>query len=721
MREIKRLTPQTPEVIEGKSKYAPCLLSEAIYLDTETSHNYDEESGEGVGWVYQWAFTFCGEMAWGRRPSELMEALSKVARVNRLYNTKCVVYIQNLSYDIQYLKDWLISIYGEDDYKLIATNPHKFISFSIGPWVFRCTYKLANRSLAKWAKDMGTAAKKREGLIDYEVKRYQDTPLFRKDWVYMFYDVWTLEECTKAQLAAYGDNLATVPLTSTGYIRRDARKRFKEDPKNRKRFTETRLTPAVYMALRRAFAGGITHQNRFICDNIVTPPEGATIRHRDFRSHYPTQQVAKENGYPVSRFMLLYQYKDGGKPFTLEDIDKWSEENCLLIEIAIHDMEIKKGVTIPYAQSVKWYDGKAADYVPTIDDNGRVLRAQGTSVVSLTELDLKWIRKQYRFKYRILEVYAARRGPCPSYLLDTVKDKYHGKTAYKDKVKELRKAGAPANEILDAETSLMKSKNGLNGIYGMSATNPVRTDYSMDAAGVWSVEHLTVEMVEEKLDKFYKSRNSFMSYQLGVYVTAHARDELMTVVELIGYENILYVDTDSAFYVSTPESEARIKEYNERKQEHAEAIGAYITHNGKKTYFDAFDDEEEEIIRFRSLHAKAYGYETREEKDGKEEIRLHCTIAGVPERGRNRKTRIKELGSLENLRSGFVFKYCGGTRCVYIEHPPTTLDIDGHLTEVAGAAVILPVEKTLSGLITHEEYMAGWEVIEDDNDLKLGG
>lgn len=734
MEKIKKLTPLTVPVLEGKSKYSPDILSEAVYLDTETSHVFDEETGTGAGWVYQWAFKFADEWAWGRKPSELLTALESIVIANRLYKAKLIVYVHNLSYDIQYLKDWLIEKYGKDSYKLLATAPHKFITFEIGAFIFKCSYKLSNRSLAKWAKDLNTTARKQEGMVDYNLIHYQDSKLYYNDWKYMLYDVLTLEQCVKKQLENYCDTLVTVPLTSTGYIRRDARKRFKADRKNRVDFEKTALSPHLYKLFRKAFAGGLTHQNRFIKNDIVTPPQGCTIRHRDFRSHYPTQQVSRENGFPVTLFVPFYRYRQGRKPFTFEDVDKWTKTHCLLIEIVIRKMEIKKGVTIPYAQSVKWYDGRMTGFKRTIDDNGRVLKADGSSKVVLTELDLKWIRKQYTFDYVITEVWGAKRGSAPKYLIDTVKEKYLGKTQYKEELKQARKAGKDSDIIHDLESSLMKSKNGLNGIYGMSATNPVRTEYSLSVNGEWEESKLNDDIIKEKLEKFYKSRNNFMAYQLGVYTTALARNDLLTVVEIIGYENVLYVDTDSAFYVSNEETEKRIDEYNRKQKDHAEKVGAYIVHDGKKTYFDSFDDENEDIKRFVSLHAKAYAYETPRQKKRKTPIiqkvvgkavapqtiplqakrGLHCTIAGVSEKGRNGNTRIKELGCLENMHAGFTFKDCGGTRCVYIEAQPHTETINGHLLEIAGSAIILPVEKKLSGLITHEEYMNDWEVIDED-------
>ena len=65
---------------------------------------------------------------------------------------------------------------------------------------------------------------------------------------------------------------------------------------------------------------------------------------------------------------------------------------------------------------------------------------------------------------------------------------------------------------------------------------------------------------------------------------------------------------------------------------------------------------------------------------------MHVTIAGVQKKGRNGHTRIKELGSIDELKHGKVFRDCGGTRCVYIEKNDIT----------NSCAIILNTEKTLS-------------------------
>ena len=188
-----------------------------------------------------------------------------------------------------------------------------------------------------------------------------------------------------------------------------------------------------------------------------------------------------------------------------------------------------------------------------------------------------------------------------------------------------------------------------------------------------------------------------MRYQIGVYVTALARKDLMEMYWLIGPENFLYGDTDSIFYLSTPEIEERIEAENRRREAEAIANGAFIEANGKRVTYDAFELEKhkgdtERIIEFRFLHAKAYAYVT---DDGE----LHVTVAGVAARDAKGYTREQELGNIENLKEGFVFRRCGSTTSVYLTGDPEGVWIDGHFVETAGGCVLLPTTKTL-----HDEY-----------------
>ena len=60
-------------------------------------------------------------------------------------------------------------------------------------------------------------------------------------------------------------SITSIPLTSTGYVRRDARAAMKENPWNR----HTRLDEKLYTMMRTAFRGGNTHCNGDMTGQIL--------------------------------------------------------------------------------------------------------------------------------------------------------------------------------------------------------------------------------------------------------------------------------------------------------------------------------------------------------------------------------------------------------------------------------------------------------------------
>lgn len=758
-----RAAPLVEPIKAGASKKR--YLSEAVFLDTETS-KIIRDDGTADGWIYQWAFRFAGYDCIGRYPNELVEDLD--AAVRRSVEAagddyKVIVYIHNAAYDLQYLKDWLFDKYGTGKWDMLAVGPHKIITFSIGPFEFRCSWKLSNRSLYKWGKDLGIKQEKKKGLIDYEKIRYQDDDLTFEDWLYMLYDIWALEECVRKQLAIYGDDLAHVPLTSTGYVRRESRRHFRENvKKNRREFLKCRMSPDVYDALSRAGAGGICHGNRNFEDVRVDVdaiwyknPDAYKraepiweIGHVDYMSHYPSQIRASDSmyGFPVDKFTLWWKYRPGCDKFTWRQLDAITAKNCALVEIFLHDVTIKEGITLPYLMRYKCYQGRQWDYgvdVPDetgmlrkgkeIVDNGRILQFTGGTLLVCTEWDLKWIRKQYNIgAYEIVNVWIAPRGKAPDFLCDTVDEFFVQKTMLKKRVKMLKDAKAPIWDIIEAEIDLMKSKNGLNGIFGMAYTDPVRPEITMDPkTGSWHVPLKTREMIEDQLDGkldpdtgerkggYYANWNNFMTYAIGVYVTALARNELMEAVEAIGYKYFLYCDTDSIFFIVNEKTLDRLRAINAWRRIRAEKIGAFVDMpDGERVYYDVLDDEKENITSFKFLHAKAYSYIT---DGGTDKEDLHAVIAGVSEYSpdydpkENKGTsRVEELGSIDNLKHGASFTACGGTTCSYVESPPMIKVINGHVTQIASSAIIQNITKTMSGPIAKDEVWWMWDQMEDN-------
>ena len=247
--------------------------------------------------------------------------------------------------------------------------------------------------------------------------------------------------------------------------------------------------------------------------------------------------------------------------------------------------------------------------------------------------------------------------------------------------------------------------------YGMLSTRLIMDSYDMDfdhyneAGELEPMINLSKNTdPAEKLDQYYNGRNNFLPY-VGYMVTSLARYELMEFAKTIGYDKCLYMDTDSIFYFKDDETEDKIKELNALHHKTA----SYVTDNyGERIYYDVFEPEKD-IVAFKGLHSKCYGYITEDDE-------LIATIAGVPARtliGQRGDdliylTREEELAgitaemkladpdiqikdkiaALDNLKIGAKFKTNTGTTSTYIIDKPHIEIINGHKTQLAGGCVI---------------------------------
>ena len=674
---------------DSKRKSKRKIYSDFVSLDTETSHNHNPENP--VGWVYQWCFAVGDDVVIGRKPSELVDALERVAKhIGASEQNVILVYVHNLFYDMTYLRPFLLEKWSKP--KMLAIANHKFISYTLGPFEFRCSYKLSNRSLEKWCSDLATEHKKMVGAVDYETIHTQAETLTETDWAYQIEDVLTLRECIQKQLKLYGDTLATVPLTSTGYVRRECKKHYREDRKNRKRFLNGKINGEIYTMLTRAFSGGLTHGNRFYMEKTVI----GNIAHRDFTSHYPSCQKCYD--FPIGRFCL---YSDKG--LTVEQLQGLENEYCYLAEIIIRDCCIKnKDVVLPVISESKIQAGQVSR-CEIEADNGRVLECKGIFSLVVTELDFYWINRLYDFgEIFIGKVYISKKGKLPKYLIDTVDEFFFSKSD----IKEREKAETDKQKKIELFIDLLKSKNSLNGIYGMTATKIVRESYTINDLGDWIKQKPTD--INGVIEAYYKNENSFMQYQFGVWTTAHARYQLLYYIYDVIIANggeYLYCDTDSCFYITNEICEKAVEDENVRRRTIGDEKEYYITTgSGKKVYYNQFTFEEYSE-EFRFLHAKCYAFVTKGE--------LKCVIAGVSayEDSTRQYSREDELGEIDNLKDGFVFRRCGGVTVKYDDTSPIrTYTYRGEELEVATACIIEKGEKTLNNEMTLFDEWKGWEV-----------
>ena len=710
--------------------------NEPMFIDIETSNNHAEDPHDLRTWIVSIQVLFHNEYHLFRYPEELIKYLKSLyyklyLKPSEKFKKKLIIYIHNLSYDMSYLYPYLLQLPGvepEADYQGIIEGPNKFLSLVFGSYEFRCSYRLSGMSLEKWSKEMGAEHVKKVGMYDYDKVLYPDSELSEEEQDYDKYDVYSMRDSLNKQMKYFKDDITTIPLTKTGYIRRTLRKSCFNDPHYKKKyFWDTKLSARNYEYCLKSFAGGYTHNNRFWRDTLVEvgktyeyiPNSGIyikvdKIKHRDFKSHYPTQQTCS-NRFPIGRPQHVYDCSKMPFVYTVEDILKEQYEFTHFIKLLVTDCELRdEYISMPFMQLSKCYQ---ADFQTKICDNGRILKASGSFIMYVDTITLSILAEQYTMECAVLDVYRMKNGPLPSCMVEVVDKYFKGKSDKKALVHELEEAyGSLHPKTIEAEFDLMQEKAGLNSIYGCTVQQPLKDVFQIDKNMEFSFKkkYISESEVEEGLESYYTGKNNFLPYQVGCVVTSLARLELYEFIKLIGYEYVLYSDTDSLFYISTPEIERRIEEKNKELRSNAHYVELK---SGKKEYYNEFS-EELDCLAFKGLHAKCYGIVQAQHMNKKGELippELKITIAGVPARTIIRMeedkpiyyTREEELSgpekdpirALDHLRDNFTFHINAGLCALYIGaegygeiRKPEILHIDGHEIHTAGGCVLKKLE-----------------------------
>ena len=603
------------------TKYA----TKYICLDTETSHTTNT-----CGWIYQWAAKLGGLYVYGRKPSEIIDFMQRVAEHYQLStDKKIILYIHNASYDLEYLKLFLRQYDPTADF--LAVDAHSILQCDVLGFRIICSYKLTNLSLAALSKAYADTYTKAVGEIDYNIVRFQDSELNESDWFYMFSDVASQDDGIKGYLKMQGYSYAfKAPITSTGFVRANCRKAAKNADDWRGDFLDMRLDLEQYNLCRQCFMGGVCIASFKYAGVTI---RGDNLRHKDFTSSYPARQ--------------MLDYFPTGAPSWYGEIESEDELNdvcneyCCVFVLTLDNVHIKRGITAPCIPS-----SKCIHKENELKLNGKIVYADTLTIV-VCELDYKWIKRQYDYdSLAVDKLLIFDRGKMPTWLKNEVFDYFKNKCTLKG-----------VDDLLYA-----KSKNMLNGIYGMTATAIVREQYEMDDDWILIHKELNEDDAENALNRYYRSYNNFMPYQYAIWTTAHARDALYHCKECVGYDNFLYCDTDSVFYIETPENKLKMDEYAEYCRKRAKDGGAYVDDKylGEPT-------DEPPLNAFRAIHSKCYAMQEFNKKTG--EYELNVVIAGIPKKATKwidgepvLKTNAQELQSIDNLEDGFKFEHCGGTR-----------------------------------------------------------
>lgn len=574
----------------------------ACSFDIETTTILNDDNP--YAFMYQWQYciedyVFMGKTwtEWQEFNQILHDALGLKIWLDdkALRGVSLVTYVFNLEFEWQFCRYFvgeLISPLITDKYRPLLVPTAQGITY-------RCAYRLTNKSLDSFTK--GFPHHKLKGDLDYSIIRTPETKMTDTELAYCYNDVKGLSEALRDRLDKDKYTIASIPLTSTGYVRKDCQTSMRKNKNNRKNFEETRLTPELYKMCRAAFRGGNTHANAKFVGRTITE----VVHHADLASSYPAWILTRT--FPIGPFVPDNEFimTCKGTMKLLELIQQKVKQYCLLITIRLFHIKYKGDCGVPYIARAKAFL-RICDKDEIVEDNGRIYSAPFVEL-TLTDIDLLMVLKYYDIAgFEITSAYRSHRGMLPYELRKVCFEYYKAKTELKH----------VTSEDGSAEYNYARSKEMLNSTYGMMVMRVDRIEYEYKDG-----EYVTISKpLQLMLDDFYDRRSSFLPYQFGVWVTAWARYVLQMGCDICG-EDLIYIDTDSVFFIGDHSKE--FAALNAALTQNAEQAGAIAYNkNGEAFPVGVWDFEPDITGGFKTLGAKKYLYSF----DGKT---IYSTISGV--------------------------------------------------------------------------------------------
>lgn len=637
----------------------------ALYKDITASFDIEtsriEEIDHSIMYIWQIDIDNIYQI-YGRTWEELTEFFEMVC--DCLETAEFLVFwVHNLAYEFQFLSG-IYNFRREDVFAIKSRRPlyarlWKHIEF-------RCSYYHSNMSLEKFCKYVGADYQKAVGDLDYTVVRTPSTPLTDQELHYCLYDVMSLTSAIQKELIRDGDTIATIPLTSTGYVRREFREALKSE---RKRIMSYFPDAELYTLLRQAFRGGNTHANRWIVGEILE-----NVHSRDKVSSYPTQQL--DERYPMGKFKKRFYN-------SIEKLQDCCETHnyCWLAEIKMLHVKLKDPIWgCPYIPLDKCRDiVKHDSYVV---DNGRIIECDELTI-TITNVDWDIISTEYGCETEILVCYTAKCDYLPEDFRNLVRKLFADKTALKG-----------VDDYLYG-----KQKNKFNALFGMTAQDPGKESYYYDKEtdNIWNIDEKEVDSI------LGESRHTmFLVYQWGVWCTAHARYALEEGIRNVhdSGDMFVYCDTDSVKYVGEKTRWETLNNTIEKKSR--ENGGVAKDRKGIEHILGVFEHDGE-YQKFCTMGAKKYCYI--------ENDTFHITVAGVPKKegaaemihtAVNKvltgympldKKKLKEKILLETIKQfspGYVF-HAGKLESLYNDlRSPITYNYKGEKLTITNNIVLRP-------------------------------
>lgn len=467
------------------------------------------------------------------------------------------IYSHNLDFDFQHLRndprfnDMFASVSSQNGHEkrntFSRTSRHVMKS-RFSNIVGKCsisflnTFVLTKKSLKDWAKDECINV---EIIENKDIKNEIKTPKTKLSEIEINFAKSELEIITYG-MRIYRDKfgqLNNIPLTQTGIVRKKLIGRLCENErwargekheKNERakgsrwsrRCCETNhaMSPSVYAEMRQLFTGGSMIMNSTKQGKCVKKgTDVSNLDSYDFNSAYIC--VLTHMLFPIEPFSVVKKKYDQKILESNNELMDFDKKYIWYGHFIFHGLRMKKGNALP-SQSVKKCISEDSEINCRM--NGKIISAKRLNVY-LTDIDF-WIFNQvYEWDEKeTIDMWSAKAELLPKELMEELLLYFKIKTMYKD---------VPGKESLYSEAKQFGSS-----VYGAAVTRLFEDETVFSEDG-WGLNKLDAELYASRME-LITPKNTFLPYQVGVWVTAWCRYMLWQFA-LPANENVLYGDTDS--------------------------------------------------------------------------------------------------------------------------------------------------------------------------------
>lgn len=518
----------TGKRITAKSKP---LLTIGSGFDCETSRI---SSDSDISCVYIWQFSvgtynfLCRDFISINRFLHELSGMVKEIHNNAIL----IVYDANIKYEFSYfagiLQDNITDIFAKSKTDVCSFTVNSNIKFQECLGVF-------GTSLANLAKTY-TKTQKRKGDLNYNKVRNSRTHMNRKEILYCVNDVTILSELSPIAIDMYIRKGFKIPLTQTGIVRQEVKQSMLSRRGAREKYinevNEIIGTKQEYVTFREfLYSGGLTHSNYEYVGYVFKSDNNApAIKCKDLTSAYP---------WAMNNFSF-----PTGKLVHSNDIRFTLKHKHYILKLTFANIRSKSTHSTISEHKCVYLEN------PVID-NGRVLQADMLTIW-VNEIDLSNIKLIYDYDKQDSTIndmyYFTDSKRCNAEMLKVMNTWYIRKTKLKPLTKDTHSNDPDFN---DNCKEYMRLKQLINSCYGMLVTSLYFENT------IWKNGEIITESVA-----YDDAKNVIFNPYIGYWVTARVRQRLIEIIAKYP-ANIVQYDTDSLYYIPTPDIESEFDNIND--------------------------------------------------------------------------------------------------------------------------------------------------------------